>query len=42
MIIVLTDPLPKRGVGRVAAETPETGVPLHKEVPVETGPAIAE
>lgn len=33
---ILTDPLPQRGVGRMAAEAPETGVPLHKEIPVET------
>jgi len=36
-LFVLTDPLPQRGVGRMAAKTPETSVPLHKEIPVETG-----
>lgn len=34
---VLTDPLSQRGIGRMAAETPETSVPLHQEIPVETG-----
>lgn len=36
-MVVLTDPLPQRSVGRMAAETPKTGVPLHKEIPVKTG-----
>lgn len=31
------DTLSQRGVGRVAAETTEAGVPLHKKVPVQKG-----
>lgn len=36
-LFLIIDPLPQRGVGRMAAETPETSVPLHKEIPVKTG-----
>jgi len=31
------DPLPKRGVGRMAAEASKIGLPLYKKIPVQAG-----
>lgn len=35
--LIFVDPLSQRGIGRMAAETPEIGMPLHKEIPFKTG-----
>jgi len=35
--LIFADPLSQRGIGRMAAKTPEIGMPLHKEIPFKTG-----